>query len=395
MGVVWAGGMGEAFQPKGATFLLDFMSVYAAGETVHEGSPVKAYDWKGQGERERRIELLYGEKARQRLGDPNVPYDGIPWLYPPMFLSVAWLVSFLPFFPAAAAYGAGGVLLLGVVLYKLMPRRKESLWALAAFPSLYVNLLSGQNGALTTTLLGAGLYLLSKRPLAAGGVFGLLSYKPHLFVLVPLVLFVGRQWKALGAAVASAGLCAALSLAVFGIEPWIEFVRGLGAARAFYLENDGMCKWLGILHSAFSMVRIYGGSIEAAYAVQGIVSVAVVWVVLEIWRHKGASLAVRGAALAVAALLASPYSFGYDQVILAIPIAMLAREGMEKGFMPYEKIMLFGLWLLPMFVNDAWPGAASYPLTPPLLAAFLVLCWRRMRVETASTYMRESSLRRK
>lgn len=45
-----------------------------------------------------------------------------------------------------------------------------------------------QNGFLSAGLFGGALVLLERRPVLAGALFGLLTYKPHLGLLVPIVL---------------------------------------------------------------------------------------------------------------------------------------------------------------------------------------------------------------
>jgi len=381
VGVAFGTGAMKIASPDGSAFGFDFMNVYAAGVAVHEGRPVDAYDWKGQGERERRIDESLNKNPEVVPDTGAKPYYYLPWLYPPTFLSVGWLFALLPFLAALAAYSAVGFLAYGAVLYKIIAERhKAAIWATAAFPGLYVNLLAGQNGAMTTALLGAGLLFLDKTPIAAGIFFGLLSYKPHLFVLVPLVLFAGRYWKALAATLVSAGVCASLSLAAFGLDSWLAFIQGLGSARSVFLESDGAFRWLGIMHSPFSAVRLLGGSVQAAYAVQTGIAVCVVFILLYIWSRKATSLSIRASALCGVILLASPYSFGYDQVLLALPIAFLAKEGIENGFLSFEKIFLFALWLLPAFAKD---GGENYavPLTPPMLMGLLAFSWLRMKRE--------------
>ena len=46
-------------------------------------------------------------------------------------------------------------------------------------------------------------------------------------------------------------------------------------------------------------------------------------------------------------LLATPYMFDYDLMILVVPIAFLAMQGLRYGFVPYEKTFLAALWVWP------------------------------------------------
>ena len=72
--------------------------------------------------------------------------------------------------------------------------------ALLAAPAVFINAVGGQNGTWTAALFGGGLSLLERRPLLAGGLLGLLIYKPQLALLIPVALLAGRHWRAFAAA---------------------------------------------------------------------------------------------------------------------------------------------------------------------------------------------------
>ncbi|MFA5040408.1 MAG: glycosyltransferase family 87 protein [Bdellovibrionales bacterium] len=368
-GVAWGFGLHQIISPEEEPIVTDFINVYSAGLAVHEGSPAEAYDWRKQKAREYKIEQSLQKEIKEKSGP-----DLLPWLYPPMFFGIAWLVAFLPYWSALAAYSLVGFVVYAVALRKLAPPHKESWAAVVAFPGAFINLFAGQNGSITATLMAAGLYLLDTSPIAAGIILGALSYKPHLFALIPLVLLVGGYWRALAAVCLSACAYAGLSIIAFGPESWSAFFESTALSSS--LLKDDSIRWLGILHSVFSAVRVFGGSISLAMVIQGIVALCVLAILIIIWREKTASLAVRGASLAAAVLLISPYSFVYDQVLLAIPIALLAKEGIEKGFLSYEKTFLFALWLLPFLVQDSGIHFAL-PLTPPMLIGLMAICWRK------------------
>jgi hypothetical protein len=73
---------------------------------------------------------------------------------------------------------------------------------------------------LTAALFGAATLLIDGRPVPAGLLFGMLCYKPHLGLLIPVALAAGRRWRAFTAAVAAVlGLCA-FSAVLFGVDTW-------------------------------------------------------------------------------------------------------------------------------------------------------------------------------
>ena len=114
------------------------------------------------------------------------------------------------------------MLALTLALYLLLVREiSDHPWALlvgAAFPAVFVNLMHGQNGFLNTALLGFGLLWLDRRPWLAGVCIGLLVYKPHFGVLLPLLLAVQGRWKTFASAAVTAVAFCAAAYAAYG-EP--------------------------------------------------------------------------------------------------------------------------------------------------------------------------------
>src|SRR5207248_327842 len=119
-----------------------------------------------------------------------------PWHYPPMFLIIVAGLALLPYGTALAAWLAATLLAYPATVRAIPPDRPAIMAALA-FPAVFVNLGHGQNGFLSTALLGGGLLLLGRRPALAGFLLGLLAYKPQLGLLLPLALLAGSHWRAM------------------------------------------------------------------------------------------------------------------------------------------------------------------------------------------------------
>ena len=112
------------------------------------------------------------------------------------------------------------------------------------------------------------------------------------------------------------------------------------------------------------------------------VTIAVAAALAWLWRSR-ASFAFKAAALAIGTILATPYSLDYDLMVVAPAIAFMARDGMERGFSPWEKTLLAALWFVPL-VTRTVAGATLIPLAvPTLLIAFGFLLHRAM-VETGT-----------
>jgi len=81
------------------------------------------------------------------------------------------------------------------------------------------------------------------------------------------------------------------------------------------------------------------------------------------------SFAMKAAALAVGALLATPYLFLYDMVALAVPMAFLLQEGRRTGFLPHEMLGI-GVVCLLILIFPAVMGPVG--LAAALVTALLI-----------------------
>ena len=348
-------------QPVGT----DFINVYAAGVMVGRGDAPGAY-------RYTRHHLV----EREVVGDARIPYFG--WHYPPMFLGVAWLLAQMPYATALALYLAVTFALLALVVWRIAPH-PLTLLVLLAFPGTFVNLGHGQNAFLTAALLGGGLLLLERRPIAAGVLLGLLSYKPQFGLLIPVALLAGLHVRAILAATATVAAVCLASLGLFGAETWQAFFASTALTQDIILEQ-GATGWEKI-QSSFSMARSLGAPLPLAYGVQfgvtALATLAVVWT----WWRSGADYAVKASVLCVAILLSPPYLLDYDLVVLALPIAFMAALGVRDGFRDWERMALVAAWLLPI-VSRGVGGAIGVQFGPVVLAAILLVLLRRVRKPT-------------
>jgi len=125
-------------------------------------------------------------------------------------------------------------------------------------------------------------------------------------------------------------------------------------------------------------VRMWGGAVPLAYALQLVTTLALGAGLAWLWRSQ-AAFAVQAAALAIAAILATPYSLDYDMMAFAPAIAFLAADGLGRGFAPYEKTMLAALWLLPLIAR-AVTQITFIPVGPIVMgAAFALLLGQARR----------------
>jgi len=228
---------------------------------------------------------------------------------------------------------------------------------------------------LPLALLAGACLNLEKRPALAGLFIGLLCYKPQLGLLLPLVLIAGRHWRAfLSAAVTTIAFCAVATL-VFGVENWVAFWNNL-PVQQHNLEAGLL--YLFKMPTMFAATRMLGGGVTLAYGLQAAVGLAVAVLTLVAWYRRAGTLALRASLLAVALMLISPYAYDYDMVVLALPIALLAADGLERGWSPGTRTMLAAVWSALLFL-PALAEHARVQLMPLLLIAFFAIIYRRMR----------------
>ena len=108
------------------------------------------------------------------------------------------------------------------------------------FPATLVGLTMGQKGTLWLLVWAGCWWLLTRnRGLSAGLLFGLLSLKPTLFFLVPLLMLRYRQWKFLAGATTSAAAIWGLAASLLPTNVWSEFINGVVASTGNYQQHGG------------------------------------------------------------------------------------------------------------------------------------------------------------
>jgi hypothetical protein len=248
--------------------------------------------------------------------------DTYHYSYPPMLLVLTVPLALIPYVPALALWISAGWFAFYRALRLAMPEGRVFLLALAT-PAVFVNAVGGQNGTWTAALFGGGLGLLDRRPIIAGGLLGLLIYKPHLGILIPVALLAGRRWQACAAAAATAGGLIAVSLIWLGPDIFGDYLRQIAWLRHVILE-DGTGVWHRML-SVFVMARRFGAGVQTAYLLQMFVAGLAALAVAAIW-FRDASFGVRNAVLILGTCLATPYLQDYDLVFGALVVAWLWQD---------------------------------------------------------------------
>ncbi len=300
--------------PQGRPIANDFVNVYAAGKLVDAGDAAAAYDWP-----------VHKAAEIGAVGHDFANYYG--WHYPPTFLFVAAALATLPYLAALLVWLVATLVACAASIAAIFGSRAGIVLALG-FPAALWNMTAGQNGFLTATLIGGTLGLLERHPALAGVCLGLLTYKPQFGLLFPIVLIADRRFLTIGVAAAVAAALGLASWLAFGTATWAAFINATPAISHAALSDGAI--GFARMQSPFGLVRTLGGGEALAWTVQGAATLSLALALASMWRSR-AAYDLKAAALAAGALIATPYVFTYDLVVLAVAVAFLLRYALIRG----------------------------------------------------------------
>jgi alpha-1,2-mannosyltransferase len=349
----------------------DFLNIWMGGRSALAGGPAAWFDVSA-----------YNEAIRALL-EPN-PLSGYHylWFYPPDVVLFTWPFGLLPFLAAYVAWCVLGLMAFVAVAHVGGVDRRNLLFVALA-PAVAVTVFFGQNGLVTAALLVGGLTALDRRPILAGVLFGILTIKPQLGILLPVMLLVTGRWRTIAAAAATTVVLIALTAALYGADIWMEYLRKVGPQQAWFLNHAVTAN---LVPSALYAARGLGLPASAAWTAQVIESalafLAVVWT---FWRQRDQVLS--WSLFVTAIFLFTPYSFSYDMPVLAW-VAALLRQRTDNS--PIDHYLILAVWVLPvaMWLLGMTLHIPLGIIVLPLFAARLL--WRLART---SAVMRSAVIR--
>jgi alpha-1,2-mannosyltransferase len=308
-----------------------------------------------------------------------LPLNLHPWVYPPTFL-----LLFLPFgsLPPLASLTtflmSGFVALLAAVRLHVgrgQPRRIV-LFSLVLCPAVPFNVMTGQNAFFIGALLVGGFGLLARAPVVGGMLLGVLTFKPQLWLMVPVALVAARQWRALASAAATALLLALLTLPVFGPEIWQAWLALMTGA------NDAYSAWVtqGRLNgmSVFACASWLGAPRLIADLAQWLAIAGAAMLVYRVFRWPAAG-AQQLSILLAATMLAAPHVSTSDAVLLALAASLAVAAPGRQKLSPAAVALAAIVWISPL-IN---PPSVFRPgvVTPLLLLLFIGALLAEMRAQ--------------
>jgi hypothetical protein len=328
----------------------DFINVWS-GPQVAFGNNVSAlFDLRG-----------YHQAIGRLFGTP-LPFHN--WGYPLFTLPAFWPLAQLPYFWALTVWTAGlFAVFAAIVLGEVEPaRRTQALLLLALTPACLVNTIGGQNGFLSAALFLGGVLNIDRRPSLSGVLIGLLTFKPHLGIVLPFALVALGAWRVIASAAITTLALFGVATAIFGLDAWRDYFAAVGPYQTELLRQfEGF--YTTMMVSVLASARQLGLPYPVALGLQVIVSVAAI--ALACWAvRRLVDPCARAFLLAAATLLATPYAFNYDMTAIGAALVWIM-----VGRLPYraEAGPIYMLaWLAP-------PATMMLALYGSVLAPLIML----------------------
>jgi hypothetical protein len=345
----------------------DFVNLWGGGHFLHEEGAARIYDVDAYRDF---IAALFGVVK---------PHN---YSYPPVTFPIAELMSFLPYGVALAVWLLGTGAAFVWAARSWWPRQWHSPWLALLTPAATMNVWAGHYGFLLGALFLMGWKALGeRRDIQSGGWFGLMLVKPHLALLVPLVLLLRRRWIVILAGAATVALLIAATSLAYGLIPWSDWLIRGGSKQASLLDAGG--SFYGYMSTSLATAILrFSDDVPMALGAQAVLATAAI-VGLVVATNRRTAIPDLAMLTATATFLALPYAFNYDLTVVMIAALRLWADPDAGRVHRGAAILGFLAPQIGMFV-----APLGLPLTPLMLAALfagqLDLALRRSRADLAA-----------
>jgi len=341
------------FRTRGSTYVENVFPFWSWSRFLHETTvPARIYDFP----------LL--DAFQHRIG-PGY-HKHLPFAYPPSFLLLLWPLGLLKINVAYVVFL--GVNLAAYIAATWRRGRGRLSTALAALaPSTVLAVIWAQNSLLVAALLFAGSGLVRRRPILAGVLFGLMSFKPQFGLLVPIALISAREWRCFAAASATVLASVVASGYVFGWGTWTAMPAALAGLGHFVAST----RFAAASPTVTASLRLLGAGPETVQV--GQVLAATLAGATIFWCFRRGFRQLPTAALMVGAFFTTPYAFDYDLPILtcAVMLVCFDAKATHVALRGWEIAVLASAIVLPYMLFFTAPFFTS--LHPPYGGIVLVL----------------------
>jgi Glycosyltransferase family 87 len=340
----------------------DFLNFWMYGRSAVTPNPSIFYD-----------PGIYNQELGKLLG-PG--YLGQHWSYPPSIMLLAAPFGQLSYLTALLAWTV-----LSAVIFLWAARRRLTdprlLLALLFSPAAVLAVISGQNSLITVAMMMIAFGCMDRRPVGAGILIGLLTVKPQIGILFPVMLAASGRWRVFMVAAATAAAIAGLTAAVFGPQVWLDFVT-VSLPVQNYVLSDPRKIATPFYPTIFMNLRGIDASYAVAMAVQVCVSVAAAGAVAWAYRYrKNADPQLLMALFFACMICVTPYLLSYDTLAMTFAALMLLATGKLDTLGRRLAQLVFWLPIIQLGLGTWYiPGPA---LIAPAFAIYLVMRLNKSR----------------
>lgn len=328
-------------------FYGDYRTYYVAGEAARV-SPDRIYDWDTQ---------VATQKAK--FGDSIF----LPFFHPPLELLLFAPLSKLSYLQSINVWRGLSVAFLLLSGWLIARATKSDVLTTtlmaASLTPVFVCLLVGQDGLLTSLLIAATFYLLhGEQDVSAGFVLALVvGFKPQIPVILALALFALGRRKFMVSFVASCAVITGAALAYMGRTG----IRGLlDCARRTEKELTAT-----LMPTIRGLLAKLAGD-HHAITVAALIAFLVVF--FPLWRWSQSLDFVFSTAICVSSF-AALHGYAYDMTVLAIPIALILKAPRKS-----DARFLAPLCSAPLYFMLLYGKLVSLLVLPTILLC--IACFR-------------------
>jgi hypothetical protein len=360
--ISWTG----PFPRDGSTLVVgrDFLNFWMYGRAAWTPDPSRFYD-----------PLVYRDVLVALLG---ADYPGQNWSYPPSIMLVAALFGRLPYLTALLSWT-----ILGLAIFLWVAGRqvggRRLLAAILLSPAAVFCLILGQSSLVTTAMLLTIFACLDSRPVLAGILLGLLTLKPQLGLLFPVILAASGRWRMFLVASLTALLIVGATTALFGPQVWLDFVqKGLPVQNLVLADPDRI--GTAFYPTIFMNVRGAGASYALAMSVQACCTAFAIGAVFFAFRcRKDGDPQLLAALFFACSVCAVPYLLSYDTLAATyLAVMLLGSRRLDKRGQVLAKL-LYWLPLIQMAL-----GTAHIPGPALIAPAFVLYALMRLTAERSA-----------
>jgi len=326
----------------------DFVNLWIGGKHVWRGALDGLYDVTKY--------LAFMREYFPHQGEHN-------YSYPPPTLFIGAILSVLPYPLALAVWTVGTA-----SLFLLAARRYVVGFPLVLAvltPGAIANIWDGQYGFLVGALWLFLFANLDGKENDAGSAAAVLTIKPHLGLLIPLILLARRRFSAIKIAIIDTVGMVVISACVLRPELWAEYFQKVPGTQLDIMNSTNNVFYFHMMPT--TMIAFHRYPYGIALTFQIITAAVALWLV---WRARHTRAKSLAFIAATATFLILPYGFNYDMPVLCLGLVVLLSERWQT--LAGWELNLLGLGVMtPVLVlmqETIW-----VPLAPAILLGCLFI----------------------